>query len=167
MRYRSVRVQKVASARECITEERIVDVFAGAADVGYASSPTTPSEALDPRIPATSLGGVHQRETRGAIRGSTLLVEVDGHIGNQGFPKILEIHTRVVERPRSSVDDMATDAARLAWDVGHLAPVDHVVLGDAPLPAFRENRAWIDACGRQAGVSSGGDPVTGKAGWVR
>src|SRR5205085_11734728 len=68
---------------------------------------------------------------------------------------------------RSSVDDMAADAARLAWDVGHLAPVDHVVLGDAPLPAFRENRAWIDASGRQTGVSSGGDTVTGKAGWVR
>src|SRR5579859_4408211 len=74
---------------------------------------------------------------------------------NQGLPRHLNEHLRVVKRTGRRVGDVPLDPAVFAGDIGLLAEFEEVVLARETLPALDSNPRRINASGGELGRAGG------------
>ncbi len=110
------------------------------------------AEALRPIVPTGRLGGIHELERRGAVRGGGLLIQVDRDVRDVRYPPHVHRERGVVECARRRVGHFAADTAVLIGRECLLAELDERILPREALPTHRRHPWRIDTAGRRAGA---------------
>ena len=110
------------------------------------------AETLSPLIPTGSLRGIYQGQTLAAIGSGAFFIEIDGYVRNTRLPAQLQQHGGIIKRTSRSIDDVATNAAVLAWVEWLLSEFQELVLSGEALPAIRSHSWRIDAAGGTSSV---------------